>query len=363
MKKVAQPDRAFGNILIQWYEINKRDLPWRQTRDPYKIWLSEIILQQTRVNQGLNYYLRFCELFPSVHHLANATEDEVLKAWQGLGYYSRARNLHHTAKVISHELAGRFPQDINEIQKLKGIGQYTAAAIVSFCFGIPAPVLDGNAIRVLCRIFGIHEPSDDPKTLQRLTNIASSLIPLRDPARFNQGIMELGATVCAPKKPNCEICPFNYCCAARKSDMTDEIPYKSKKTAVKEVWFQYAVLRYKNRIWLRKRSNHGIWKNLYDFPGLESSTPTKVNSLPEYLKEAGLYPAKATIEHISGEFIHLLTHRKIHAHFVCLRCTVLPKLASGEIFEVELENLNQFALPKLIEKYLIGRNMLQNPAP
>ena len=225
---------VFSKRLKQWYLQNKRELPWRSTQDPYKIWLSEIIMQQTRVEQGLPYYLRFTEAYPNVHSLANAPEQEVLKLWQGLGYYSRARNLHTTAIRVSKELDGNFPDHYKELKTLKGVGDYTASAIASFCFNEPVAVVDGNVYRVLSRVFGVETPINSTQGIKEFKALAQELIDHKDPATFNQAIMEFGAIQCKPQNPLCETCPFNDVCLALKNDQIKELPVKIKKTKIRQ---------------------------------------------------------------------------------------------------------------------------------
>ena len=229
----------FSKTLINWYSVNKRELPWRQTIDPYYIWLSEIILQQTQVAQGLPYYVKFTEEFPSVFHLAKAQEGHVLKLWQGLGYYSRARNLHTTAKYIAAELKGEFPNNYKDLLKLKGIGDYTASAIASICFNKPEAVVDGNVYRVLSRYFGIDTPINSPKGAKEFKQLAQELIDKKDPATFNQAIMEFGATQCKPQSPDCTLCPFTSSCIAFNENRIIELPVKIKSGKAKKKYFNF----------------------------------------------------------------------------------------------------------------------------
>ena len=250
-----QDSNQFSDMLISWYEVNKRDLPWRETRDPYKIWLSEIILQQTRVNQGLPYYLRFEEQFPSVERFASAKLETILKTWQGLGYYSRARNMHACAKTVVEELNGSFPNNYIDLQKLKGIGKYTAAAIASICYDEEVPTIDGNVYRVLSRIFGLENDISESRTFKIFYEKAEELISKESPGDFNQALMEFGATVCLPKKPDCENCIFSDRCFALKKDLISSLPVKSKKVKIRTRHFQYLIILYGNRILIRQRGS------------------------------------------------------------------------------------------------------------
>ena len=258
----------FSDILSQWYAINKRDLPWRSTVNPYHIWLSEIILQQTRVEQGLPYYLKFIDTFPVVADLANADEDLVLKLWQGLGYYSRARNLQFSAKLILSEFGGNFPDNHADILKLKGVGPYTAAAISSFSFGLPFAVLDGNVIRVLSRVFGIQTPFDTTAGKKQFQKLAQELLDKKNSAEYNQAIMEFGALQCVPKSPKCNHCPIVNDCIAFNTNTVSLLPVKSKKLKVKSRFLHFLVVNKNNEVLIGKRKS-GIWQGLYEFPFLE----------------------------------------------------------------------------------------------
>ena len=262
---------TFSNILIKWYLQNKRDMPWRNTTNPYYIWLSEIILQQTRVEQGTAYYLKFVEIFPTVYDLASAKESEVLKLWQGLGYYSRARNLHFTGNYIVNELNGQFPSTYNEILKLKGVGDYTASAIASFCFDEPTAVVDGNVYRVLSRFFDIETPINSTKGIKYFKELAQELIDVDNAATHNQSIMEFGARMCKPQNPDCEICPLNDKCLALQQNKIKSLPVKDKKIKLKKRFFNYLVLVSSDeKTILNLREGKGIWQGLYEFPLVES---------------------------------------------------------------------------------------------
>ncbi len=296
-------------------------MPWRQTRDPYKIWLSEIILQQTRIEQGLNYYLNFVSRFPNVHSLADASEQDILKLWQGLGYYSRARNLHHTAITIANDLNGQFPDNYNDLLKLKGIGEYTAAAISSIAFNEPRPVVDGNVLRFLSRIKGIKTPIDAHTGKKIITDLALKLIDRKQPGEFNQAMMEFGALYCKPQNPNCEDCIFRTECKAYQENQVNSIPIKTKRLSSRKRYFHYLFIIYKNKsVYLRKRTGQDIWKNLYDFPLLEKnhkiSQEKMVEEVTSYLAAESKNNAQVTI---SKEYKHILTHQIISARFYTIR--------------------------------------------
>lgn len=261
----------FSNSLINWYLQNKRNLPWRETSNPYNIWLSEIILQQTRVTQGLPYYLKFIENFPTVHDLAKAEEETVLKLWQGLGYYSRARNLHTTAKYISFELGGNFPNNYTDLLQLKGVGEYTAAAIASISFNENIAVVDGNVFRVLARYFGIELDISQSKTKKEFQKVANDLLPKGKATVFNQAMMEFGARQCVPQNPDCENCVLNTSCFALQKNKIKELPIKTKKLKIKNRYLNYVVVKDKNEHFLiEQRTENGIWKNLYQFSLIET---------------------------------------------------------------------------------------------
>ena len=308
----------FSNSLIQWYLNNKRDLPWRNTQNPYLIWLSEIMLQQTRVAQGLPYYMAFTNAFPTVFDLANASEEQVLKLWQGLGYYSRARNLHKTAQFVASELHGIFPNNNKDLLKLKGIGDYTAAAIASFAYNESVPVVDGNVFRVLSRYFDIETDISLATAKKEFAALAYELMPKNDPSNFNQAIMEFGALQCVPKNPNCEICVFNSSCAALQKNKIQLLPYKSKKTKVSYRFFNYLVFEDDglNAI-IQKRDQKGIWHNLYEFPLIETETEVNFDDISDLVLEK--YKNKYTIISItdwnSKGQIHKLSHQHLNIKF------------------------------------------------
>ncbi len=309
---------TFSQKLISWYLINKRELPWRQTSDPYKIWLSEIILQQTRVTQGLPYYERFVKLFPTVFDLAHADEEQVLRAWQGLGYYSRARNLHHTARYIAGKHKGVFPKTYGELLKLKGVGSYTAAAIASFSYEEPVAVLDGNVYRVLSRYFGVETDISSSKAKKEFQLLANEALDPERPSLFNQAIMEFGALQCVPKSPNCEGCILNESCLALKERKVNQLPIKLKKTKVTQRHLHYLVfLDQDNNTIINKRTQNGIWKNLYEFPFLEFENQQNLEIVAQ--KIADLYTENHPIDHIvlfdEKEIIHKLSHQDLRIYF------------------------------------------------
>lgn len=307
----------FSNILINWYLQNQRELPWRKTKNPYFIWLSEIMLQQTRVAQGLSYYLKFTTTFPTVYDLAKADESTVLKMWQGLGYYSRARNLHFTAKHIVNELNGEFPSTFKEIIKLKGVGDYTASAIASICFNEPTAVVDGNVYRVLSRYFGIDTPINSSSGIKEFKKLAQTLIDESQPGTFNQAIMDFGAIQCKPKKPLCMFCPFAEGCVALQKNLIEKLPVKEKKIKVKKRYFNYIVVKTDDdKTILSERKGKGIWQGLYQFPLIEKDVIINKNQLISSKEFQDLFPEEATISlHNKKEIVHKLSHQHLYTQF------------------------------------------------
>jgi A/G-specific adenine glycosylase len=332
--------------LLQWYQLNKRDLPWRDCNDPYKIWLSEIILQQTRVQQGMPWYLSFISAFPTIHDLAQSSEEKVLKLWQGLGYYSRARNLHATAKIIARNLKGQFPDEPEELLKLKGVGPYTAAAIASFAFGKPVIALDGNLLRVGSRIFGIESPIDENVTRKQIESEFLRVMPRKKSGEFNQSLMDLGAEICTPTTPACSDCPVAIYCSARRENKVEQLPKKKSKTAVKQVHIYYFVLRSNKGILLRHRTQDGIWKNMYDFPAVESDEPLTPMPFPPL---SGFQAPESPPEYL-GTITHALSHRKINASFYLWKSSGFKPEES--FFWKSRSRCNDLPLPRLIEKAL-----------
>jgi len=348
----------FTAQLLQWYKNNKRELPWRDIRDPYKTWLSEIILQQTRISQGIHYYYRFLERFPDVVSMAKASEDEVLSLWQGLGYYSRARNLHHTARVIVQEHEGQFPASYLELIRLKGIGPYTAAAIASIAFDEPRVAVDGNVERVIARVFGIQTPVNTTSTKKQIHTIAQSFMDERHPGDFNQAMMDFGATICTPAAPKCCQCPFFAECFARKENKIRQIPHKNNKPKIRKRFFHF-FLFYQNgsqkKLVVEKRRNNDIWKNLYQLPLVETKTAKLPHSqlktsLPFLGQMSGGWAATGEPVHIT----HQLTHQRIEAFFYKI---TLPEnrsclLEDKRYLCVSFEEFEDMGKPVLIKNYL-----------
>lgn len=355
----------FGERIISWYTKNKRELPWRSGCDPYEIWLSEIILQQTRVDQGLAYYLRFVDRFPDIFSLADASGDEVFKLWQGLGYYNRAANMLIAAKTIVEEYSGVFPQDPKELIKIKGIGSYTSAAIASLAFGVSIPVVDGNVYRVLSRIFGIKTPINTSNGKKEFENKAAELIKGYPPGTFNQAVMEFGALYCKPKNPNCETCIFKMKCYAHNNKSVSELPVKKKKTVVTNRYLYYFLVEIVENgfpgIYIKKRTAKDIWKNLYDFPLIESKKSIDpLDAIAKFVSEYHLLHSGFSIRSISEIFHHQLTHQKIHAQFI--RLIVDKKMmmnSDNSLLLIKVKDLINYPVSRLIDRYIKENNIIK----
>ena len=334
---------------MSWFDENRRPFPWRENKNPYSVWLSEIILQQTRAQQGLPYFQKFISTYPDVQALANAPEDHVMKLWQGLGYYSRARNLHATAKIISEHYGGKFPDDFHQIKRLKGIGDYTASAIASICFGEEQAVVDGNVYRVLSRIFGMHHPIDTSKAHQYFKAKAQSLMKGASPGEFNQAMMEFGALQCVPKNPDCEGCPFKNECLAYKRGKVDLLPIKAKKVKIKNRYFHFFVLVDRaNNTLLEKRHGKGIWQNLYQFPLIETFknqkkfTQKELKSLLDQFDIKSDYQLKKWNKQA---ILHKLTHQHLEINFW------IVKLSSSENLSITMNQISDFPMPKALQNF------------
>jgi len=342
------------DTLINWYEDNRRDLPWRHNPTPYQVWLSEIILQQTRVNQGWEYYLRFIEKWPTVNDLAQASEEEVLKMWQGLGYYSRARNLHKCAKQIMEQYGGQFPADFEQLKQLQGIGDYTAAAIASIAFNLPHAVVDGNVYRVLARLYDIDTPININEGQKLFAQLADELLNREQPGLHNQAMMEFGALHCTPKNPNCLLCPLQAQCLAFAHQTVMQKPVKLPKVKVTTRYFNYLVLRINDCVYLHKRSDNDIWKNLYDFPCIESQKSMTVEEIIASEEFVQLIENKPfTIIKSSPIFTHKLTHRTLIAQFIEIKLEQeLLQIQTKDLFLARQTELGSFPIPRLIDLYL-----------
>ena len=330
----------FAVSLISWYKKNYRKLPWRNTNEPYTIWVSEIILQQTRVDQGLPYFKNFIERFPTLESLAKSSEEEVLNQWQGLGYYSRARNMHYTAKYIFNHLNGTFPNKYKELIKLKGIGDYTASAIASFSFNEPKAVIDGNVYRVLSRVFGILNDINSKEGQNGIKNLADNLLPKKEHATYNQAIMEFGALICAPKVPKCETCVIANICYAKEKGEQLSLPLKIKKVKIKTRYFNFLVFQLNDYIVIEKRTDKDIWQHLYQFPMIETSE--------EIENPLNLKKLKGNIINLK-KVKHLLTHQVIIASFWHMSVQTLPEKKC--YLKIPLSQLHKYPVPKIVENY------------
>lgn len=336
--------------LINWYHTVKRDLPWRHTTDAYTIWLSEIILQQTRVEQGLPYFQRFLEKYPTVTDFAAAPEDDILKLWQGLGYYSRGRNMLKTAKQVQEVYNGVFPTSYEQLIKLKGIGEYTAAAIASFSVNEARAVLDGNVYRVLSRYLGISDPIDSTTGKKIFRQAADDFLNRKDSAAHNQAMMELGATVCKPKNPACAICPIHEGCYAFLRNAASALPVKAKKVKIKERFFNYFLIEDEGRILMNKRGENDIWANMYDLPMIETPHQVTIDELSVLPETVEMFGEKLIITKILQPVKHILTHQHLYVRFVVLKQK--PVVMNPNWVFIEVENLKKIALPKVIFIFL-----------
>lgn len=334
----------FTENLLHWYRVHKRDLPWRNTSDPYHIWLSEIILQQTRIEQGLPYYESFTKNFPTLKDLATADEDRVLKLWQGLGYYSRARNLHHTAKTIYFDLNNRFPSRYKDILSLRGIGPYTAAAIASFAYKEPVGVVDGNVFRVLARFFGIYDDISAPKTRAVFQDLVNALISKKYPDLFNHALMDFGATVCTPVNPKCDGCVLRDGCVAFLKNDVKTLPVKTKKTAVKNRYFNYLIIRNNEGIAIQQRTAKDIWQQLYELPLAETPDNAEKTILSCI---TGTFPARSAVKINEQPVKHKLSHQQLHINFYEV------EVSDDSLFRfVAEEALPRYAYPVVVWNFL-----------
>lgn len=347
-----------ADTLIRWYHEYSRDLPWRNTTDPYRIWISEIILQQTRVAQGLDYFNRFIDRFPTVATLAEATEEEVMRYWQGLGYYSRARNLHAAARDVMDRFGGRFPKSYEEALSLKGIGEYTAAAVCSFAYRLPCAVVDGNVYRVLSRLLGISTPIDTPKGKKEFAEAARLLLDTGQPDLYNQAIMDFGAMQCTPRSPRCTDCPLAGQCTAYALNQIENFPVKQGKTVVKPRYFHYLCIVCNDRIWITQRTGNDIWKNLFEFPLAEGDrelTLAEIAKTETYRQLLG----EADEVSLAGEpyrVKHILSHRIIHATFCELHIGRATK-PLHDLIETDWTGLDEYAISRLTQLFLEQRKI------
>lgn len=344
--------KQFASVLIEWYTLHKRELPWRETGDPYRIWISEIILQQTRVVQGYDYFLRFVKRFPDLVALAGASEDEVLKLWQGLGYYSRARNLHAAARSMN----GSFPRTYEEVRALRGVGDYTAAAICSIAYDMPYAVVDGNVYRVLARYFGIDTPIDTTKGKKEFALLAGERLDAKRPGIYNQAIMDFGAMQCVPVNPDCGECPFSGSCAAYSERRVNELPVKQRRTQVTDLYFHYLYVRKGEFICLNKRTGRGIWQNLYEFPLVETAVKMTPEAFYASLDFRELFHSEedlenATLRVVCTDVKHQLSHRTLHVNFYEVKLPAGSPSFPG-FLEIKPDEADRYAMPRLVAALL-----------
>jgi A/G-specific adenine glycosylase len=342
----------FSNKILSWYRQNMRELPWRNESDPYRIWISEVILQQTRIDQGLDYYLRFIDRYPTLNALAGSNEDEVLKMWQGLGYYSRARNLLAGARQVAELHQGQFPRNAQQLKNIKGIGDYTAAAIASIAFNEAIPAIDGNVYRVLSRVFGIDTPIDSTAGKKIFVRLAREILSVEHPGDFNQALMEFGALHCKPARPLCSSCIFQNECIAYNLKMVHVLPVKAKKNKLTNRFLYYIVVDDHGTVYLKKRTSNDIWKNLYDFPMIETPDEKPVEQIIESLEWKAIFDnTSIVIINVSKKIQHLLTHQRLHVQFIHVTLKN-GKFMHSNFLKIDKRNIFEWPVPKLIENYL-----------
>jgi A/G-specific adenine glycosylase len=352
-KEKVSPGSGFSTKLLRWdRNKNFRQMPWKGEKNPYKIWLSEIILQQTRVEQGLNYYRRFIETFPDIHSLASAPEQKIFKLWEGLGYYSRCRNLIATARYISRERGGVFPEKYEEIKALKGIGPYTAAAISSFAFNLPYAVVDGNVFRILSRIFGIAKPIDSTEGKKYFFQVADDLLNKKQPGVYNQAIMDFGAVICKPVSPLCNSCVFNKTCYAFLNKKVNQLPVKEKKIKIRKRWFYYLVIEFEKKIAVNQRNGKDIWQQLYEFPLIESNEEQDIENVLLLAEKKAILQRKGyELTEISPLFKQQLSHQLITGQFIKVKKKNKKAIADNFIWENK-KKIHHYPFPKFINQYL-----------
>lgn len=340
----------FTTNLLSWNEKeNTRVMPWKGEKDPYKIWLSEIILQQTRVEQGLKYYGKFITNFPTIQKLAIARDQKVYKLWEGLGYYTRCKNLIDTARFISNKLGGKFPDKFENILALKGVGRYTASAIASFAYDLPYAVVDGNVFRVLSRVFGIKQPIDSTEGKKLFTQLAFDLLDKKNPGVYNQALMDFGAVICKPY-PLCTICPFKNVCFAFKNDQVENLPVKEKKIKIKTRWFNYLIIEYNDKFYIRKRTGNDIWKNLNEFALVQTEKDVPVKSILKKAEKDGILGKNLySIKSVSPIYSQQLSHQKIIGRFI--KINLKKQFVPAGYKPVSIKQMFRLAFPRIITSY------------
>lgn len=343
----------FKNIIIKWYNQNKRDLPWRNTVNPYYIWISEVILQQTRVAQGLDYYNRFINTFPTIKDLANADIDKVMKVWQGLGYYTRARNLHGSAKQIMAEYNGALPTSYHELLKIKGLGPYSAGAIASFAYKEAVPAIDGNVYRVLSRVFGIFASPESSSGKKEFFSLTMELIDKEHPDTFNQALLDFGAMLCVPRSPNCLACPFNDICYAYRNNLINQLPVKGKKIATRDRFLNYIIVRYKDSTFIQRREAGDIWTSLYEFPLVETNNPIEIESLMnEPIWKEIFGDEELKILHESQPVKHVLSHQILYTKFIIVEVSKPSYYLKSNYLKISIPDIQEYSIPRVIDNFL-----------
>jgi A/G-specific adenine glycosylase len=344
---------SIASKLIAWYAPHKRDLPWRKTKDPYAIWVSEVILQQTRVAQGLDYYYRFLNSFPTVQSLAAAPLDDVMKTWQGLGYYTRARNMHAAAQQVVNDFGGKFPRTYEGLRSLRGVGDYTASAVGAFAFNIPRPAVDGNVYRIWSRIFGVFTPIDTLAGQKELYQIALDQLDKKRPDIFNQAIMDFGGTLCMPKNPLCGECPVNDICYALRNHAVAQLPAKSKKVKVTDRYFSYLMIRHKGDTFIHQRGEKDIWHSLYEFPLIETDKKVSLAALQRTAEWKEMFgDVKPTLLHASPVVKHVLSHQRLYSQFFILELKAIPYSLISTFKKIKVEDVGDYSTPRLIDSYM-----------
>jgi len=343
----------FKNAIIKWYTENKRDLPWRNTDNPYHIWISEVILQQTRVIQGLDYYNRFISTFPTIKDLANANLDKVMKVWQGLGYYTRARNLHKGAKQIMADYNGALPTSYKELLKIKGLGPYSAGAIASFAFKEAVPAVDGNVYRVLSRVFGVFTSTETSSGKKEFFNLTMELIDKKHPDTFNQALLDFGAMQCVPRSPDCPLCPFSDICYAYRNNLINQLPVKGKKVTARDRFLNYIILRYKDSTFIQRREGGDIWNSLYEFPLIETSMSVELDALVEESTWKELFgKERLEILYSSPAIKHLLSHQILYTKFIIVEISKPTYYLKANYQKISIPDIQEYSIPKVIDNFL-----------
>lgn len=342
---------VFSRKLLLWHRSHGRSLPWAGQQDPYRVWLSEIILQQTRVEQGTGYYNRILKAYPTIHTLARAPEQDILKLWEGLGYYSRARNLHATAKFIAHNLEGKFPDTYEELIKLKGVGAYTASAIMAYAYRKPFAVVDNNVLRVISRLYGITEPVDQPSGRETITALANKLLNREQPHIYNQALMDFSALVCLPRRPDCPSCPFRSSCVAHERGLTGELPLRSPKAKREKRYLHFFVLYGKGKVLINQRTERDIWKNLWQFPLLETGAPISLQEIMRG-KNRKVPGFSGGGWELAAEIYQTLTHRKLNCRFYVKKIQAWKDVDIQHGQVISINKLNEYAFPGAVRSFL-----------